>query len=354
MRKVLEGIRSRRLLEREVLQLRAQRAKSAMQSLIGGSAAMSRVREQLARIALSPRPVLVTGPTGSGKELAVRAIRELGASPEEPLLDLNCGAFPPALIESHLFGHERGAFTGADRRRDGYFQAVGKGTLFLDEIGELPLELQAKLLRVLETGTFRPVGATAPIQFMGRVIAATHVDLEAAAQDGRFRSDLFYRLNVLWVRLPALEERREDIPALVEHFVACQGRDLTFSTEAIAFLQTRRWPGNVREVRNVIDRLAVLAPEGPITPAVIRSVGGGGGLEGWTTAISALAREVLRGPQGDKLRATEEVLIDEALMLTDGNKAAAARLLGVHRKSVERRVRPTLQNPIVCQPEEIQ
>jgi len=335
---VLESIRSQRLLEREVIELRTQRAQAATSAMIGTSAAMQRLREQLEQVALSHRPVLVTGPTGAGKEMAVNTIHTLGRPAGSPLFDLNCSAFPVSLIESQLFGHERGAFTGAERRQDGYFAAVASGTLFLDEIAELPLELQAKLLRVLESGTFRPIGAMAAKKFEGRVIAATHVDLEAAVESGAFRADLYYRLNVLEVRVPALQERVEDIPALVAHFNSTQPRQLTFSKGAMEYLQTRPWPGNIRELRNLIDRLGVFATGGRITEETLEEIAGARRVEERSSPLVALAREVLRGPEPDKLAAAETTLIAEALRLTDGNKAAAARLLGVHRKAVERRV----------------
>jgi DNA-binding NtrC family response regulator len=276
-----------------------------------------------------------------GKELTVRAIHALGAHPDAPLLDLNCGALPGELVESQLFGHERGAFTGADRQHGGYFLAVGEGTLFLDEIGEMPLELQAKLLRVIEAGTFRPLGSNASKRFQGRIVAATHVDLEARAVAGQFRSDLFYRLNVLEIRVPSLRERPEDIPALVAHFAAAQERPLVFSPEAMAELQSAPWPGNVRQLRNLLDRLAVFAQSDLITPTVIHELSAPhrpGKPEG---SLSELVRDVLLSEPVlgvSKLQRLEGVLIDEALRMADGNKSKAARLLGVHRKVVERRL----------------
>ena len=200
----------------------------------------------------------------------VAAIHAQGPHPDEPLLDLNCGAIPEALMESQLFGHERGAFTGADRRQDGYFALVRKGTLFLDEIAELSLPLQAKLLRVLETGRFRPVGASAVARFGGRIVAATHANLSELVSRGQFREDLLYRLDVLTVPVPALAERTEDIPALVAHFVRQQQRALRFTAEAMDLLCCMPWPGNVRQLRNLIDRLAVFAEDEEITPDVVR------------------------------------------------------------------------------------
>jgi DNA-binding NtrC family response regulator len=334
---LIDHILARRRLEKEVLELRSRHGE--VSGPVGTSPAMQRLRELVERAALSDRPVLVTGPTGAGKELTVRAIHALGAHPHAPLLDVNCGAFPEALIESQLFGHEKGAFTGAERRHDGFFAAVGNGTLFLDEIGEMPLDLQAKLLRVLESRTFRPLGSNTAREFCGRVVAATHVDLDARVEQGQFRADLYYRLNVLELHVPSLEERREDIPALVSRFASEQERPLFFTAEAIAMLQEASWPGNVRQLRNLIDRLAVFAPDGPITPELIATLTGRRRTEREAhTAITELAREILRTDEPDKLERVEQVLIDEALRLCDDNKSKAARLLGVHRKVVERRL----------------
>ncbi len=337
---VLRGILEKRALEREVITLRARRPSEPMAALVGMSVAMQRLREMIQRVSVSDRPVLVTGPTGAGKELAVRAIHALGGSPDEPLLDLNCGAFPPSLIESQLFGHERGAFTGADRKQDGFFSAVRKGTLFLDEIAELPMELQAKLLRVLEDGTFRPLGSSTARRFEGRVVAATHTDLEARVAQTMFREDLYYRLAVLEVSVPSLEAHREDIPALVAHFVAQQSRPMRFTAEAVELLCASPWPGNVRQLRNAIDRIAVFVTETVISASVLPALLGGKKAREREEAsdLFELAKAVLRLPDGDKLQLAENALIDEAIRLSNGNKSAAARLLGVHRKVVDRRL----------------
>jgi DNA-binding NtrC family response regulator len=306
--------------------------------LIGDSQVMESLRTVIRKVAASNRPVLVTGPTGSGKELAVSAIHKLGAHADEPLIDVNCSALPDNLMESQLFGHERGAFTGADRTHQGTLQAVGQGTLFLDEIAELPLDLQAKLLRVLETRRYQPVGSTRTLWFQGRIVCATHVDLAGQVEAGAFREDLYYRLNVLEIQVPSLDDRRSDIPALVEHFSATQGARLAFSEEAIATLMQAAWPGNVRQLRNAIDRLAVFAPPGMITRETIHSILSLRPKEGPGAALRRLAREILRIEAGDKLKLLEGTLVEEALLLAEGNKSAAARLLGVHRKVIERRV----------------
>jgi DNA-binding NtrC family response regulator len=306
--------------------------------LVGSSAPMRRLRMEIDRVILSDRPVLVCGPTGSGKEGVVRAIHELGARSAGLLVDVNCGALPSSLIESQLFGHKRGAFTGADREHEGFFTAVGEGALFLDEIAELPIDLQAKLLRVLETGLFRPIGAIAAERFRGRVIAATHADLEERVQLRTFREDLYYRLAVLEVRVPSLEERRDDIPALTARFADAQTRPMTFTDDALRALQAARWPGNVRQLRNVVDRLAVFAPDGPITAEDVARVATDRVRRQTPPPVEDLARAVLELADGDKLAAAESALVAEAMRRASGNKAAAARLLGVHRKVIERRL----------------
>jgi DNA-binding NtrC family response regulator len=340
---ILQGLRSTLALEREVLRLRVRHGADATMGLVGTSPPMQRLRDMIQRVALSDRPALITGPTGSGKELVVRAIHALGRDPSEPLLDLNCGAFPGTLIESQLFGHERGAFTGADKRHDGFFTAVGAGTLFLDEIAELPHDLQSKLLRVLESGTYRPVGASNVLKLRGRIVAATHADLEERVAKGLFREDLYYRLNVLEIATPSLEERRDDIPALVAHFAGMQKGVLQFTAEAIEILQLAPWPGNVRQLRNFVDRIAVFATDTVVTPEVLAHITRRQrARDAQGTRIQELARAVLALPEGpDKLQQVEQVLVDEALRLADGNRAAAARMLGVHRKVVARRLERT-------------
>ena len=333
----LRNLHRQQQLEREVRMLRARRD-VPIPSLVGTSEVMQKLRSDLARVAASDRPALVRGQTGCGKELVANAIHLLSERAAEPFLALNCGALPASVIEAELFGYARGAFTGAVRSHDGFFTAVGRGTLFLDEVGELPFDLQAKLLRVLDAGTFTRVGSSKPEQCTGRIVAATNAPLEERVQLGTFRSDLLYRLNVLALNLPSLEARRSDIPALVAHFVSLQRRRLEFSEEAIEVLCKRDWPGNVRELRNLIDRLAVLAPEDAIDAGTV--------LEFCDPAsrtldrVQALAQfmDFLLIKSGDKLAAAEQMLIEEALRRTDNNKSSAARLLGVGRKVVERRL----------------
>jgi DNA-binding NtrC family response regulator len=306
--------------------------------LVGESKAMEALRANIRKVAASDRPVLVTGPTGAGKEVAVAAIHALSPAAGAPFLDVNSSALPSNLVESQLFGHERGAFTGADRAQEGALSIVGRGTLFLDEIAELPFELQAKLLRVLETRRFRPVGSAQSRAFEGRVICATHVDLPARVEAGTFREDLYYRLNVLEIRVPGLEERREDIPALIDHFAARQTTPLIFSDEARRTLAGAAWPGNVRQLKNAIDRLAVFAPPGIVTRETVTTILSLKPASGPCASLRRLAREILQIEGDDKLKMLEGTLVEEALLMARGNKSAAARLLGVHRKVVERRV----------------
>ncbi len=263
-------------------------------------------------------------------------VHHLG-SPGLPFIDLNCGAIPENLLELELFGCVKGAFTGAGSNRPGHLKMVGRGTLFLDEIGELPLSLQPKLLRVLETRSYRPLGSSESQRFEGRVIAATHRDLKALVRQERFREDLYYRLVVFELELPGLEQRREDIPDLVEYFCRHQTKPLSFTPEAMALLCRQSWPGNVRQLRNLIDRIGVLAEDSLIDLAQLQP-------------FLSRERPVLENPTGlaesllqlegeDKLVAAEQLLIEHALRVCAGNKTAAAHLLGVNRKVIERRMK---------------
>jgi len=223
---------------------------------------MAELRALIGQVARTEATVLVTGPSGSGKELAARAIHEASPRASGPFVALNCGAVPRELLESELFGHERGSFTGAHAARIGRFEAAAGGTLFLDEIGDMPLEMQVVLLRVLEERRFERVGSTRPVVADVRVVSATHRDLEAAVVAGRFREDLFYRLNVFPVAMPALGERRGDIPELVRHFAGALGPDRAprFTLAALRRMAMHDWPGNVRELRNFIERAAIRFP----------------------------------------------------------------------------------------------
>ncbi|MEE4461555.1 sigma-54 dependent transcriptional regulator, partial [Azotobacter chroococcum] len=305
--------------------------------IVGESARFRSLLSLVERIAPTTHTLLICGPTGSGKEVVARRVHAQGLHPGQPFVDVNCGAIPENLIESELFGHARGAFTGATGQRPGYFQQVGRGTLFLDEIGELPLALQTRLLRVLETRSFRPIGAGESLRFEGRVVAATHRDLQAMVREGRLREDLYHRLTVFVLEVPGLDQRREDIPALVTHFAARQPRPLSFSEVALERLRQAPWPGHVRQLRNLIDRLGVLALSERIGLAELEPF--------LAPAQNASAEQddladALLALEGDnKLQAAENLLIDRALQHSGGNKSAAAQLLGVSRKVVERRLK---------------
>jgi tetratricopeptide (TPR) repeat protein len=289
------------------------------------------------RVAPTDHPLLVFGPTGSGKELVARRVHAHSQRQDQPFVDVNCGAIPENLVEAELFGHVKGAFTGAGETRQGLFQQVGKGTLLLDEIGELPLALQPKLLRVLETRTFRPIGSSTNLHFAGRVVAATHRDLRELAREGLFREDLFYRLAVFVLAVPGLEQRIEDIPALVTHFAAQHTRRLEFSPAAIRRLSQHAWPGHIRQLRNLISQLSVLAENTLIDVDSLEPF-----LANETTgpvSRASLADMLLQLEGRDKLAVAEDLLIDRALERTSGNKSAAATLLGVGRKTIERRLK---------------
>jgi two-component system nitrogen regulation response regulator NtrX len=250
------------------------------EALIGAAPAMKRLRETIEKAAPTPATVLVTGESGTGKELVARAIHRLSPRRDRPIVQVNCAAIPEELIESELFGHEKGSFTGAVRRQTGKFVAADGGTIFLDEIGDMSARTQAKVLRVLQNGEVEPVGADRTVQVDVRVVAATHRNLPEEIAAGRFREDLFYRLNVIPVHTPALREHLEDVPPLVDYFVrryADQNnyRAKEFATDAIAHLQALPWKGNIRELKNLVERLLILSPGETITREdVIAATGG--------------------------------------------------------------------------------
>jgi DNA-binding NtrC family response regulator len=348
VRSLVERLRDWRRTKHEVAVLRGRNnGVSMLIRLIGHSLAMQKLRAAIQRVATSDRPVLVTGPTGAGKELVVEAIHALGPNPEAPLLALNCSALPETLLESQVFGHEKGAFTGADSRHPGYLAAVGSGILFLDEIAELPLHLQSKLLRVLEARTFRPLGAREEQPFAGRVVAATHVDLESAVRDRTFREDLFYRLNVLPIHVPSLEERTDDIPALIAHFNSRQDHPIALTDAAVSYLMTSKWPGNIRQLRNLIDRLAVMCDADLVDVEQVRESLEPSQRRPLGAVIKNLVQHVVQEDtcEGDKLEWVQRAMVDEAMALGGGNKSGAARLLGVHRKVVERVLRDGTASP---------
>jgi len=304
-----------------------------LEGLVGRSRPMKRLFERISRVAPSPAPVLITGETGAGKELVAQAIHR--ASGREPMVAINCAAIPAQLLESELFGQTRGAFTGADRDKPGLFEAADGGTLFLDEVAELPLALQPKLLRVLQTGEFRRVGDSETRRAQVRIIAATHRNLRAAVREGRFREDLYFRIHVLHVDVPSLREHPGDIPLIAERFLASiaerEGRaEMRLSPGALAALVAYAWPGNVRELRNVIERCCILVPDAEVSlddlPEEIRGAARSIGL-----IRSASERQL-------SLAELEREYTLEVLRSAGGNKSRAAEVLGVPRRTLYRRL----------------
>jgi len=325
-----------RALVRSAIDLPAQGQvrQSGSQELLGDSPAMAQVRDLIERVARSQAPVYITGESGSGKELAARLIHRLGPRSSQSFVPVNCGAIPENLMESEFFGYRKGAFTGADNDRDGFFQAAHGGTLFLDEVADLPLAMQVKLLRVIQEKRVRKVGATLEEAVDVRLISATHQDLKAMVDQGRFRQDLFYRLNVIEIRMPPLRECREDIPLfarrLVERLAAAAGRDAPHLTEAaLAALQEYPFPGNVRELENVLERtMALLSGEVIDAPDL--------NLAPPDAETEPQSTDGL--PLQDRLDALEKQAILDALNKTRFNRTAAARLLGVTFRSLRYRI----------------
>jgi two-component system nitrogen regulation response regulator NtrX len=298
----IETVLERKRLRQEVAALRRQLG--AETSLVGNSAPLRQLRESIARVAPIPSPVLIVGESGSGKELVARDLHRAGPDPKSPLVAINSAALPENLVESELFGHERGAFTGATSTRKGAFEAAGRGTLFLDEIGELPLPAQAKLLRVLEERQVSRLGATRPVSVEARVVAATNRDLAAEVAAGRFRQDLYYRLNVHQLRVPPLRERLSDIPELAARFIAalCERfgmRPKKLSAEALEVLMGYDWSrNNVRELRNAIERM-IIAADGEVlrsdhVPLDIQEQSGSKGTPAGERTFQALRAEAER------------------------------------------------------------
>jgi len=319
----VENTLERHRLRNEVLSLRQDLGVDS--ALVGTSRAMEALREQILRVAPIPSPVLIVGESGSGKELVARELHQGSTVARGPFVALNSAALPEQLVESELFGHERGAFTGADRLRKGAFEAAAKGTLFLDEIGELPAPVQAKLLRVLEQRTVTRVGGSAAIEIDARVVAATHRDLEADVDAGRFRQDLLYRLNVHVLRVPPLRDRRSDIPDLARHLLAgiCRRFGVPVKTlapetvEALAAYDWRR--NNVRELRNVIERMVIASDDDTLDPDVVP-----GDIAGVRPGSDGTGRTF----QDLKAEAERRIVLD-ALARNDGHVSRTAEALGL-------------------------
>ena len=310
-------------------------------SIVGNSSALS-ATVQLARRVASRRAstVLLCGETGTGKELFARGIHYAGPVPGTPFVTVNCPAIPPQLLESELFGYERGAFTDAKTQKQGLLEVARGGTLFLDEVSSLPTDLQPKLLRALEERRVRRVGGYREIEIRCRVITATNEPLEDAVADGRFREDLFYRLNVLRVNVPPLRERDEDVLLLAEHFVGEVARtqglaSVTLTDEAAELLRAHDWPGNVRELKNVIDR-AVLVSDGEAILPEHLTFHRGSGQRATSSPVSGASINIPRS--GRTLASVEAEVIAYTLALTQWNKSAAARILGISRPTLDRKI----------------
>jgi two-component system, NtrC family, response regulator len=319
---------------------------AARNAIIGNSRLMQNIYKEIGRIAAKPVSILIRGETGTGKELIARAIYQHSDRSAAPFVAVNCAAIPETLLESELFGHERGAFTGADTRRIGRFEQANGGTLFLDEIGDMSLNTQAKLLRVLQEKYIHRVGGKESIPIDARVIAATHRDLEKALYEKQFREDLYYRLNVVVIKAPALRQRSEDIPNLVKYFMQIYGADFgiespSIQPEALQFLQIQQWPGNVRELENVVRQALLLAGKYTINLDHVREVvakmgeAATGGNQSIAAGIAAYLNRARRGEmEGIHATVIEEVereLFAQAIQLAQGNQAKAARWLGVSR-----------------------
>jgi two-component system nitrogen regulation response regulator GlnG len=331
--------------------------------IIGRSKPMQEIYRIVARLMGTDLTVMINGESGTGKELVARAIHDYGKRRSGPFIAVNMAAIPRELIESELFGHERGAFTGAAARKIGRFEQADGGTLFLDEIGDMPLEAQTRLLRVLQSGEFMTVGGRTAIRTNLRIIAATHRDLRQLVAQGMFREDLFYRLNVVPIRLPPLRERAEDIPTLVQHFLnRARSEGLaqkTVEPEAMSRLMAFSWPGNVRELENLVRRLSVLYVEETIGQDVIEAElregapihpgpGGGGDDQDLSATVARHVEEIFEGANGRLpgpglharlVRQVERPLITKVLVATRGNQLKAAAVLGLNRNTLRKKIR---------------
>ncbi|MFQ6040530.1 MAG: sigma-54-dependent transcriptional regulator, partial [Candidatus Poribacteria bacterium] len=323
-----------RNLKLENLELR-RRIGDKAETMIGRSPAMLQLLDEIERAAPSNGRVLISGENGTGKELVAKLIHEKSLRADKPFVKVNCAAIPEELIESELFGHERGAFTGATSKRDGKFLQADGGMLFLDEIGDMSLSTQAKVLRALQESEIQRVGGRELIQVDVRVIAATNKDLRKEIATGNFRDDLYYRLNVIPIKVPPLRERREDIPLLVAHFIElfCREngkRKKEISEGAMRLLMSYRWPGNIRELKNILERLIIMIPDDIITPSDVRDA----------ISVSEIQiEETDGGSLREKLEAYEKRIVLNELHLNNGNIAQTARVLQMDRANLHRKLR---------------
>ncbi len=341
----------RRALDESMREDETEETTLVSPEILGQAASMQEVFRAIGRLAQSSATVLITGESGSGKELVARALHRHSPRATKPFVAINTAAMPKDLLESELFGHERGAFTGAQAMRRGRFEQAEGGTLFLDEIGDMPSDLQTRLLRVLSDGTFYRVGGHQPMRTNVRVIAATHQDLDARVREGLFREDLYHRLNVIRLRLPSLRERRDDISLLARHFLAKSSRDLgveakRLSDAAMNYLAAQDFPGNVRQLENICHWLTVMAPTQIIEigdlPAELRQESASVADADWLAALGREADRMLVRKQSvimDELtRSFESTLISKALAATGGRRIEAAKLLGIGRNTITRKI----------------
>jgi two-component system nitrogen regulation response regulator NtrX len=333
---VRNALRQRRL-EAENMALRAK--VDAQHVMVGESYVMAKLREQVAMAAPTNGRVLIFGENGTGKELVARNIHEMSRRRNGPFVEVNCAAIPEELIESELFGHVRGAFTGAVADRRGRFEGAHGGTIFLDEIGDMSLKTQAKVLRVLQEQVIQAVGGSALIRVDTRVLAATNKDLPVEIRAGRFREDLYFRLNVVPIFVPPLRERYEDVPLLADHFMAILAREYgrrpkTFDADAVAALQRYRWPGNVRELRNLVERLMIMVPGDRVSSRDLTFLEQGGAPE-----AAAAARPAAFAPLHHARDEFEKQYILRALASQQGNMSRTAEALGVERSNLYRKMR---------------
>lgn len=343
-----EALEAGRRMRREVVFAESTDESAAFDRIVGNSPAMQEVYKLIGRIAASDVNVLIRGESGTGKELVARAIYQHSRRVDKPFLTVNCAAIPETLLEAELFGHEKGSFTGANRRRIGKFEQCDGGTIFLDEIGDMSLTTQAKILRVVQEGAFERVGGEETIRVDTRVIAATNKDLEAAIQEKNFREDLYYRIKVVTITLPPLRARKQDIPALAEYFLAKYSRlekkeGLALSEEALRALLAYEWPGNVRELENLVQRAVVLSKSNVI-PAELFT-------QEFKSKRSTEPLASVQIPSGEEMEAlsgslyqkvmeeTEKQLIQAVLAKTGGNQVQAAALLGISRMTLRERIR---------------
>ncbi len=307
-------------------------ARDSFGRFVGSAPALARVYTQLERAARSDATILLEGESGTGKELLAEAIHEQSPRHKKPFVIVDCGTLSETLVESELFGHERGSFTGAERRHVGAFEQAQGGTVFLDEIGELPLAMQTRLLRVIEQRAVRRVGGSDRIPIDVRIVAATHRNLEREVDEGRFRLDLFHRLAVVLVRVPSLAERLADLPRLARHFAASLGKPDAIDAVALERMMRHPWRGNVRELRNWVERLVLLGDAATVPGAS----GGGGGGSGARFAAAAAADEPYRVARAKAIEAFTDQYVEQMLARHDGNVSAAARAAGIARRYFQR------------------